>query len=64
MIDQFVNVLVDKLREAAAPYENAVFEGKCGTFEEYKFNAGVIRGLLGAISIAQDLAKLAEEIDD
>lgn len=64
MIGQFTDVLSDKLREAVAPYENAILEGKCETIEEYKFNAGVIRGLLGAISIAHDLAKLAEERDD
>lgn len=64
MIDKFVAVLEQKLMEAAAPYQSSLSEGRCASFDEYKFDAGVIQGLLGAVAIAKDLAKLAEEDDD
>lgn len=64
MIDKFVAVLEQKLAEAAAPYQSLLVEGRCGSFDEYRFSAGVIQGLLGASVMAKDLARLAEEDDD
>jgi len=64
MIHKFTDVLVQKLHEVAANYEKDILEGRCATFDEYKYNSGVLRGLAGAVEIAKDLANLTEEDDD
>lgn len=64
MIDQFVEVLKKKLYEAAEQYQQDILNGRCSSFDEYKYNSGVLRGLLGAVDIAYDLANLVEDEDD
>ena len=61
MIDQFANVLREKIRTDMNNYANDMAGGACRSFEEYQKLCGVISGLAIAERYLLDLLKESEE---
>ena len=64
MINKFVEVLRQKIREDLNNYADYIAGGACQNFEQYQKLCGVIQGLAIAESYLLDLAKKVEETDD
>ena len=64
MINKFVEVLRQKIREDLNNYADDIAGGACQNFEQYQKLCGVIQGLAMAESYLLDLAKKVEETDD
>ena len=64
MIQKFVEVLRQKIREDLNNYADDIAGGACQSFEQYQKLCGVIQGLAIAESYLLDLAKKVEETDD
>lgn len=64
MINNFVAVLRDKLREDMNNYADDVATGQCVDFSAYKELCGVIRGLAMAERYLLDLAEKLEKDDE
>ena len=64
MINNFVAVLRDKLREDMNNYADDVATGQCVDFSAYKELCGVIRGLAMAERYLLDLAEKLENSDE
>jgi hypothetical protein len=64
MINKFVEVLREKIREDLNNYADDIAGGACQNFEQYQKLCGVIQGLAMAESYLLDLAKKVEEADD
>ena len=64
MINKFVEVLRQKIREDLNNYADDIAGGACQNFEQYQKLCGVIQGLAMAESYLLDLAKKVEEADD
>lgn len=64
MIQKFVEVLRQKIREDLNNYADDIAGGACQNFEQYQKLCGVIQGLAMAESYLLDLAKKVEEADD
>jgi hypothetical protein len=64
MIQKFVEVLRQKIREDLNNYADDIAGGACQNFEQYQKLCGVIQGLAIAESYLLDLAKKVEETDD
>jgi len=61
MIDQFANVLREKIRTDMNNYADDMAGGACRSFEEYQKLCGVISGLAIAERYILDLLKESEE---
>ncbi len=61
MIDQFANVLREKIRTDMNNYADDMAGGACRSFEEYQKLCGVISGLAIAERYLLDLLKESEE---
>jgi hypothetical protein len=64
MIQKFVEVLRQKIREDLNNYADDIAGGACQNFEQYQKLCGVIQGLAIAESYLLDLAKKVEESND
>ena len=64
MIQKFVEVLRQKIRDDLNNYADDIAGGACQNFEQYQKLCGVIQGLAIAESYLLDLAKKVEEADD
>jgi len=64
VINQFVEVLRQKIREDMNNYADDLAGGGCRSFEEYQKLCGVIQGLAFAESHLLTLAKKVEESDE
>ena len=64
MINKFVEVLRQKIREDLNNYADDIAGGACQNFEQYQKLCGVIQGLAIAESYLLDLAKKVEETND
>jgi hypothetical protein len=64
MINKFVEVLRQKIRDDLNNYADDIAGGACQNFEQYQKLCGVIQGLAIAESYLLDLAKKVEETDD
>ena len=64
MINNFVAVLREKIREDMNNYADAVATGNCADFGAYKELCGVIRGLATAERHLLDLAEKLEKDDE
>jgi hypothetical protein len=64
MINKFVEVLREKIREDLNNYADDIAGGACQNFEQYQKLCGIIQGLAMAESYLLDLAKKVEEADD
>jgi len=64
VIDQFAKVLIDKLDADLNNGADRLCEGRCRSFEDYRYEAGILRGLYVAKEYIVDLAKRAEENDE
>jgi hypothetical protein len=64
MINKFVEVLRQKIREDLNNYADDIAGGACQNFEQYQKLCGVIQGLAIAESYLLDLAKKVKETDD
>ena len=61
MIDQFANVLREKIRTDMNNYADDMAGGACRSFEEYQKLCGVISGLAIAERYILDLLKESEK---
>jgi len=53
------------LEEARTQYADAVADGACDSYDDYRFKTGIRRGLLHAMQIFDDVVKKnVEETDD
>ena len=64
MINNFVAVLREKIREDMNNYADDIAGGACQNFEQYQKLCGVIQGLAIAESYLLDLAKKVEESNE
>lgn len=64
MIEDFVKVLLAKVREDINNYSTDISTGGCRSYDDYKHLCGVILGLARAESYIQDLAKKVIESDE
>ena len=64
MIQKFVEVLRQKIRDDLNNYADDIAGGACQNFEQYQKLCGVIQGLAMAESYLLDLAKKVEEAND
>ena len=64
MIDDFVRVIREKLREDMNNYTDDMANGVCRSFEQYQKLCGVIQGLAIAERYVIDLAKKVEDADE
>lgn len=63
-MDRTLDFLLAKVRDDLNARRNALTDGQCGTFEQYKELTGIIRGLILAEQHIIDLARTMEESDD
>lgn len=63
-MDRTLEILLLKVRDDLTARRNALTEGQCGTFDQYRELAGIIRGLILAEQHIIDLARTMEEADD
>jgi hypothetical protein len=64
MINKFVEILRQKIRDDLNNYADDIAGGACQNFEQYQKLCGVIQGLAIAESYLLDLAKKVEETND
>jgi hypothetical protein len=64
MIQKFVEILRQKIRDDLNNYADDIAGGACQNFEQYQKLCGVIQGLAIAESYLLDLAKKVEETND
>lgn len=64
MIQQFADMLREKIRSQMNDYADDVATGACNTFEEYKRLCGVIEGLATAERFLLDLREKLEKDAD
>jgi hypothetical protein len=63
-MDRTLEILLLKVRDDLTARRNALTEGQCGTFDQYRELTGIIRGLILAEQHIIDLARTMEEADD
>jgi hypothetical protein len=64
MIQKFVEIQRQKIRDDLNNYADDIAGGACQNFEQYQKLCGVIQGLAIAESYLLDLAKKVEETND
>jgi hypothetical protein len=64
MIDQTLELLMSQIEERRKQIIESLGDGSAKTFEEYRYAAGMVRGLLTTQSLIADLAKRMESMDD
>lgn len=64
MDTQILSVLLEKYEERINMLKEAIARGGCGTFEEYKYSCGQLRGLEAACMVIEDLNKSMENSDE
>ncbi len=63
-IRQYAEYLSEKLQLEIKDHGDAVARGACADFGEYKYQAGIIRGLMIANGILQDAMQSMEQDED
>lgn len=63
-MDRTLEVLLAKVRDDLNARRNALTDGQCGTFDQYRELTGIIRGLVLAEQHIIDLARTMEEADE
>jgi hypothetical protein len=63
-VDRTLEVLLAKVRDDLNARRNALTEGQCSTFDQYRELTGIIRGLILAEQHIIDLARTMEDADD
>jgi hypothetical protein len=63
-MDRTLEILLLKVRDDLTARRNALTEGQCGTFDQYRELTGIIRGLILAEQHIIDLARTMGEADD
>jgi len=63
-MDRTLELLLSKVRDDLYARRNALTEGQCGTFDQYRELTGIIRGLILAEQHIIDLARTMEDADD
>ena len=64
MIQNFVRVLREQIRNDIADYSDDLTAGVCQSYEQYQKLCGIIQGLSLAERYLNDLAKKVEESDE
>ena len=52
-----IDVVLEKLEEAALIRKDALSKGSVASYDEYKYLAGVVAGLQGAIDALKDIQR-------
>jgi hypothetical protein len=63
-MDKTFEILLNEYRDRISMLSEALTRGNCGTFEEYKYICGQLRGLEAACGIIVDLNKTMENSDE
>ena len=63
-MDRTLEILLLKVRDDLTARRNALTDGQCSTFDQYRELTGIIRGLVLAEQHIIDLARTMEEADD
>jgi hypothetical protein len=63
-MDDTLEYLMSQIEERRKAIIESLGDGASKSFEEYKYAAGIVRGLLTAQSIIADLAKRMENSDE
>ena len=63
-MDKTFEILLGEYRDRISMLSEALTRGNCGTFEEYKYICGQLRGLEAACGIIVDLNKTMENSDE
>jgi len=64
MMNQSLEHLIELIEERRKQIIEGLGDGSAKSFEDYKYAAGMVRGLLTAQSLITDLAKTMENYDD
>lgn len=64
MMDSTLEHLMEQIEERRKAIVESLGDGNAQSYEEYRYSAGMVRGLLTAQSLITDLAKTMEEFDD
>lgn len=59
-----LELLMSQIEERRKSIIESLGDGSAKTFDEYRYTAGMVRGLLTAQSLIADLAKNLENFDD
>ena len=59
-----LELLMSQIEERRKAIIESLGDGAAKTFDEYRYTAGMVRGLLTAQSLIADLAKNMENFDD
>lgn len=59
-----LDYLLSSFRDRMEMLSNAMSVGNCGSYDEYKFMTGQVRGLMAACAIVEDLKSNLEISDD
>ena len=63
-MDKNLVYILREINERREMLSEAVARGNCGSFEEYRYTCGQLRGLEAACAIIADLEKIMEHSDD
>lgn len=64
MDTKILDLLTEKYQERILLLQDAIARGGCGTFEEYKYSCGQLRGLEAACLVIEDLKSQVENSDE
>lgn len=64
MISDSLELLTEQIEEERKRIIEVLGDGKAEDYASYQFSAGVVRGLLIAQRLINDLAKISEEHDE
>lgn len=64
MDTQVLDVLTEKYMERINLLQDAIARGGCGSYEEYKYSCGQLRGLEAACLVIEDLKSNLEKSDE
>lgn len=64
MMDPTLEHLMEQIEERRKAIIESLGDGVAKSYDEYRYTAGMVRGLLTAQSLIADLAKNMENFDD
>lgn len=64
MMDSTLEHLMEQIEERRKAIIESLGDGAAKSYDEYRYTAGMVRGLLTAQSLIADLAKTMENFDD
>lgn len=64
MMDSTLEYLMSQIEDRRKAIIEGLGDGSAKSYEEYRYTAGMVRGLLTVQSLIADLAKNMENLDD